>query len=226
MNICTANHHPARIFQVGTGRIGTWQAICDTDFYEPVVRRLADVPDPLLAPFFYPTAAALQAACEAAPVPTAAQTGADAALCNSQISVTENTSNQKISKLGSSAWYNYRPTVTYTLIGGYMNQNFGGASGLGDTERYCIYWPTSAASVGQPAGGTNKWAKPVIDTVDTALAFTNAPAGAARYADLDAATALPASLPKPGVVGPLTEPTYEETITVDYFKSYLPAGSL
>ena len=151
------------------------------------------------------------------------------ALCSSQISVTENTSNQKFSKLGTSAWYNYAPTITYKLIGGYMDQNFDtdGAVAPGTTvQRYCIYWPTTNAAVGKPAGGTNKWAKPVIATIATTMAPVNAPAGAARYADLAVAIAPPAGLAKPNTVGPLTPPTFQETITVNYLKSYLPAGSL
>jgi hypothetical protein len=196
-----------------------------------VVQRLPDLvlAAPPAGSLNFPTAAQLQAACEGAAVPTAAQTGVNNALCSSQISVTENTSNQKFSKLGTSAWYNYAPAITYTLIGGYMNQNFGAVGVVGESaERYCIYWPKTNAAVGNPAGGTNKWAKPVIDTISTTMAAVNAPAGAARYADLAAATALPPprGLPRAGTVGPLTPPTFQETITVNYFKNYLPAGSL
>ena len=195
-----------------------------------MVQRLPDLTFAVAGTF--PTAAQLDAACTGAAVPTAAQTGVNNALCSSQISVTENTSNQKMSKLGTSAWYTYAPTITYKLIGGYMNQNFGGVAAIGTTvERYCIYWPTTNAAVGKPAGGTNKWAKPVIDTIDTTMAPVNAPAAAARYADLAAATTPPTDLGLPKVavgtpVGPLTFPTFQETITVNYFKSYLPAGSL
>ena len=200
-----------------------------------MVQRLPDLVVAAPATTF-PTTAQLQAACEGAAVPTAAQTGVNNALCSSQISVTENTSNQKFSKLGTSAWYTYAPAITYTLIGGYMNQVSGGPAAPGPpapgntVQRYCIYWPTTNAAVGNPAGGTNKWAKPVIDTITTTMVPVNAPAGAARYADLNAATTPPspppAGLPKAGTVGPLTPPTFQETITVNYFKSYLPAGSL
>ena len=153
---------------------------------------------------------------------TPATAGTANALCSAQLSVTENTGTKANSKLGSSAWYNYVPTPTYALIGGYMNQPFGPivAGGLTQAQRYCVFWPQYAAVVGKTGGGTNKWAKPVIKDVSTASAFTNAPAGAAGFFDLLATPAGAAAR------NALFSPNYQETITVNYFKSYLPAGSL
>lgn len=183
------------------------------------MQRLADLPVAAAAAF--PTAAQLQAACEAAAVPTPVQTGVNNALCSSQIQVSENAATKGFSKFGSSLFYNYVPTITYSLIGGYMNQNFGPAvapAGGADVERYCIYWPTTNPAIGKSAGGTNKLAKPLVKDVATTLGFTNAPAGGARYLDLAAATAAPAGLPK-AAVGPLTPPTFQETVAINYHKN-------
>ena len=223
MCVFTTSYPPKQI-QPGTARIGVWEAACDKDYFEPVARRL---PDLVVGAGVTATQAQLQTACEGVAPPTPADTGANNALCSSMISVTENTANKAITKLGSSAWYNWAPTVTYTLIGGYQNQAFTvGAALLGaNAQRYCIYWPTANAAVGKSGGGTNKWAKPVIKTITTTLAATNAPAGAARYADPAAAAAAAALVP-PRPAAPLVNPIYQESITVNYFKSGPPASGL
>lgn len=215
---------PTTPYQAGAARVGTWQAACNTDFYEPVVQRLTDAAPNVAGNT--PTQAELQAACEAAPVPTAAQTlastAANPALCSSEISVTENTPARGTSKLGSSLWYNYSPVVVYNLIGGYQDLPFNVGAGGVNTGRFCIYWPSFTAVAGKSGGGTNKLAKPIVASVTTTLAFTNAPAGAARYADLAAFLALPAG----GILPPLVAPTFQETVSVRYHKNGPPASGL
>lgn len=179
------------------------------------MRRLPDVPAGTAAPA---NPAALKALCDAA-VPTPAQAGTANAFCNAQLSVTENTATRAISKLGSSTWYNYLPVPTYTAVGGYINQIFGQAAD--PTEVYCIYWPAYTAVAGKTGGGTNKWAKPVINTVTTSSAATNAPLGLTGFLSgvINAAQAT-------AYTNLLMRPTFQETVTVNYYKNYLPAGSL
>lgn len=194
-----------------------WEASCSRDIYEPIVVRLTNIAaaDPA------PTQAQLVAACQAQAV-TPATAGTAGALCNAQLSVTENvaTKTTVAAKLGSSAWYNYGPAPTYNLVGGYINRAFGAAAGA-VTQRYCVYWPSYNAVLGQSGGGTNKLAKPIINTVSTTAAVTNAPAGNAGFFDLLAnqagADARNAAL---------FSPIYQETITVNYVKSGPPATGL
>jgi hypothetical protein len=206
--------------QVGTTRIGAWQAECAADIYQPIVRRLADVPAGTAPPA---NAAALQALCNAA-IPTPAAAGTGNAFCNAQLSVTENTGAKAMSKLGSSTWYNYQPVPVYTAVGGSINQNFGtAAAAAGVTQVFCFYWPSYTGVAGRTGGGTNKWAKNVINTVTTSSVATNAPAGTTAF--FDPAALAPANAATAATTL-LTQPSFQETITVNYFKSYLPAGSL
>jgi hypothetical protein len=207
--------------QAGAARIGAWQAQCAADVYEPIVRRLANIPAggvPIA------NAAALQTLCNAA-IPTPTQAGTANAFCNAQLSVTENTGAKAVSKLGSSTWYNYLPVPTYTAVGGVINQNFlapPAAALL--TEVYCFYWPSYTGIAGKTGGGTNKWAKNVINTVTTSSAATNAPAGLAGFLDIVGVNA--AVAPAATATNILLRPSFRETITVNYYKSYLPARSL
>lgn len=205
--------------QAGAARIGAWQAECAADIYQPIVRRLADVPEAEIAPA---NAAALQTLCNAA-IPTPAQAGTDNAFCNAQLSVTENRGAKAMSKLGSSTWYNYLPVPTYTAVGGVMNQPFGAVRPLGGTEVFCFYWPSYTGVAGRTGGGTNKWAKNVIDTVTTSSAARNVPAGTTGFLDR---TAVDTPDKAAAATDRLLRPTFQETITVNYLKSYLPAGSL
>ena len=186
------------------------------DIYQPIVRRLADLPQ---APA---NAAALQGLCQAA-IPTPAQANTDTAFCNAQLSVTENTGAKPAasSKLGSSTWYNYLPVPTYTAIGGYVNRAFGAPADA--TQIYCVYWPSYNAVAGQTGGGTNKWAKPIINTVTTSSAATNAPAATAGFLDVNGADT-PAKAT--AATNALLRPSFRETITVNYVKSGPPAGSI
>jgi hypothetical protein len=211
--------HLSRLFPgacpaAGAARIGAWQAECAADIYQPIVRRLADA---AAAPA---NAAALQTLCAAA-VPTPTDAGTNTAFCNAQLSVTENAAAKAINKLGSSTWYNYLPVPTYTAIGGVINRDFGAA---GVTEVYCVYWPSYAAVAGKTGGGTNKWAKNVINTVTTSSVATNAPAGTAGF--LDHAGALNTGALATAATTRILRPTYQETITVNYFKSGPPATAL
>ena len=215
--------------QAGAARIGAWQADCAADVYQPIVRRLPDVP---VAPGPPASPAALAALCGAAAAsPTPAEAGTNTAFCSAQLSVTENTGAKAMSKLGSSTWYNYQPVPVYAAVGGVMNRNFLDGPGVGPTEVFCFYWPSYAAVAGRTGGGTNKWAKNVINTVTTSSAATNTPAVAAGFLDYAALTALD---PPGGDLFPffttamdrLLRPTFQDTVTVNYFKSYLPAGSL
>jgi hypothetical protein len=200
----------------GAARIGVWDASCGRDVYEPILVRLPDV-----AVGGGATQAQLQTACQGVAV-TPATANTAGALCSAQLSVTENAGAKAAlaSKLGSSTWYNYLPVPTYTLIGGYQNQAFAAAAGA-ITQRYCVFWPSYGAVTGQTGGGTNKWAKPIINTITTASAATNVPAGTAGFFDLLAT--------QPGANArnaALFAPVYQETITVNYVKSGPPAGSL
>lgn len=189
------------------------------DIYQPIVRRLPDAGTAVTVAFA--NAAALQAACQAA-VPTPAQAGTAGALCNAQLSVTENTGAKAMNKLGSSTWYNYLPVPTYTAIGGYSNRVF---NTNGVAEVYCVYWPSYAAVAGKTGGGTNKWAKNVINTVTTTSAATNVPAGTAGFFDYATGNNNVANTAT-AATNAILRPTFQEAITVNYFKSYLPAGSL
>lgn len=206
--------HDAYKSQAGAARIGAWQAECAADIYQPIVRRLADA---AAAPA---NAAALQTLCNAA-IPTPADAGTSNAFCNAQLSVTENTAAKAVSKLGSSTWYNYLPVPTYTAVGGAINRDFGAA---GATQVFCVYWPSYAAVAGKTGGGTNKWAKNVINTVTTSSLATNAPAGTAGFVDRAAGSAT-ADLAT-AATSRILRPSFQETITVNYFKSYLPATAL
>lgn len=202
------------------GRIGVWEASCSRDVYEPIVVRLTNIAGG--ANVFTPTQAQLVTACQAQAV-TPAQAGTDNALCNAQLSVTENAGAKAMvaSKLGSSAWYNYAPAATYTLIGGYINLPFNQQLPQGDSvQRYCVYWPQYSAVLGNTGGGTNKWAKG-INTVSTTSAFTNAPAGNAGFFELPANPAGATA-----INDALFRPIYEETITVNYIKSGPPATAI
>ena len=102
-------------------------------------------------------------------------------------------------------------------MGGFQTQVFAAAAAA-ITPRFCVYWPTVTAAVGRSAGGTGKWAKAVIDTIATTSAFINAPVGVANQFQAGAAGALPVTL---FTTGPLLAPVYQETITVNYLKTYL-----
>lgn len=206
--------HDAYKYQAGAARIGAWQAECAADIYQPIVRRLANA---AAAPA---DAAAIRTLCNAA-IPTPADAGTANAFCNAQLSVTENTAAKAVNKLGSSTWYNYLPVPTYTAIGGAINRDFGDA---GATQVFCVYWPSYAAVPGKTGGGTNKWAKNVIDTVTTSSVVTNAPAGTAGFVDRAAGSATAALAT--ATTNLILRPSFQETITVNYFKNYLPAGSL
>lgn len=182
--------------------------------------RLPDVPTP--GGGILPTQAQLQAACGAVAV-TPAAAGTANALCSSFISVTENAPTKGLSKLGSSTWYNYAPVPTYTLIGGYQNQVFGAPVVTEPviTQRYCVFWPSLAGATANDGGGTNKWAKPLINTVSVAFAPTNVPAGAAGFFDLLATQ--PGANARNAV---LFAPIYQNAITVNYHKNGPPASAL
>jgi hypothetical protein len=196
--------------QAGAARIGAWQAECAADVYEPIARRLANQ--------VVASAAAFQTLCNAA-IPTTTEAGTNNAFCNAQLSVTENTGAKAVSKLGSSTWYNYLPVPTYTAVGGTLDGDFHPANLV---QVYCIYWPSYASVAGRTGGGTNKWAKNVIDTVTTSSVATNTPTGTAGFLDNAGVTAATA----PVATTRLLRPSFRETITVNYFKRYLPAGSL
>jgi hypothetical protein len=209
--------------QAGATRIGAWQAQCAANIYEPIVRRLANT-----GPGGVADAAALKTLCNAA-IPTPTEAGTANAFCNAQLSVTENTGAKAVSKLGSSTWYNYLPVPTYTAVGGVTTNTFGVAT---NQQVHCFYWPSYAGVAGRTGGGTNKWAKNVIDTVTTSSVATNAPAGLAGFLDAPKVgpytpPELPADTPaSTAATAALLRPTFRETITVNYYKSYLPAESL
>jgi hypothetical protein len=178
------------------------------------VRRLADTTVAVA------NAAALQTLCNAAAaIPTLTEAGTNNAFCSAQLSVTENTGAKAVSKLGSSTWYNYLPVPTYTAIGGTATSVFN----TNPTQVYCIYWPSYASVAGRTGGGTNKWAKNVINTVTTSSVATNAPNGLAGFIDVSAVNTAPSAA---AATARLLAPTFQETITVNYSKKYLPAGSL
>lgn len=221
-SICTRHDNKGSCIlctpQASTSRVGHWQSTCSLDLYEPIVVRLEDF-DSSTVPA---SKALLKQACEGVPAPLATVTGVNSTLCSAQVSVTENTSKLWLSNLGSTAWYGYVPSVTYTLIGGaqpLVDFNFTGPS-TSPVQRFCVFWPTFTAT-GQPAGGTNKWAKPVIDTITTTSTFTNAPASTDAYMDFTQVYD-----PIFTTSGPGKSPVYQEAITVTYVKDYLPVGSL
>jgi hypothetical protein len=207
--------------QAGAARIGAWQAECAADIYDPIVRNLAAA----ALPAAIADAAALKALCDAN-IPTPANAGTANAFCDAQLSVTQNTGAKAMSKLGSSTWYNYQPVPVYTTVGGFLDTAFVPAPGPlpAGTNVYCIYWPSYAGVAGRTGGGTNKWAKNVINTVTTSSVATNVPAGVTGFLSLPTATTTPAVATAATAL--LLRPTFQETITVNYFKSYLPAGSL
>ena len=200
----------------GGASIGYWESSCVNDILQSVVVFIgasgaAGVAD----------AGTLQAACAASPPPLATATGAANTRCRGELAVTANTPKKKFP--GSAELFDYVPTITYVLAGGFIDNDF--AAG-GATNQWCVFAPSYTAVAARPAGGTGIWSKPsyVNDLMLSAAPIL--PAGLAGMF-INNGAAVGAALPLNGALlqGPLRRLQYATNSTVNYFKKYLPASA-
>lgn len=190
------------------GRVGVLTSECNANTYVPIVVGLGlETVDPTLA--------ALQATCAAAAANATATVAAAAdRVCRGDVAVVGNAPQTKFP--GSTQPYVYTPTVVYTAIGGFQDLPF--TSGAGAfVRRACVLWPTVTATT-KPAEGTGMLAKNVVGSISVATAATNAPAAVDAWLAGNAGVfPLIATLR----AGPLRQPAYGETVTLNYRKPFL-----